>query len=822
MIIPALDTVLEELHKLTLTVATLKYIHNIMDTELETVYGTKGTGEGRMEEVTSTHTEEATATPTEDVATTETEVDIHEQAEEGTLIHTEQVVHTQTEDSNLTKSEEAVHKQTVEFTVTEIEEITSTHREVTLIQDSPSSVESNCVDEDTDVLSFSSVPVQIHTQDTLHCPFSGTHPSTVTQETVFPLLESPQYKELNIGHHQHTALHHCLENTHELILPSSSQSLLQATEDSCLPHHSPMDHSQIEIFASSTSAEEDICNHESESRTEMEHFNGTITDSQNMDTSQSGEGTVLPVSTTEENAITNQFPHTLSPTVPHPNLEMIPEIKKLSKSARRRRRRKLQKLRRMERTQEEMEEGGREEGNSDMEETDSGERKTEDWNSIVEEAEEEMKDMILVIEDNTGITHTNIDVEVPEVDNQQNPVVQPNFDMSLNPDSPAPILDRLTKFRRSSKRKKQKRVGELEKSKIPSLVSSSDNLEDVDEEEEEEDTSRDNKSDINTDLVSVKKDSVSLLSLPDTEGQGVIPDVNQEEVSVESVDTLKEIIAHDHKTTIERIQKLKKVIEEEIGHFEMEKCGCRSSPLDKTVVSTVGGISFPLQVSIHNTESGAYTGTYSEDMEDIFEEESYESDSTICNHTNETSSEDIHTDAKETSPCRLKDVIPDTIEASLSNKDCDSGFEGSPEKENRREFVELTPIKETLQIKHGHIQTSLSTNIERTKMYDTECQDSYLENSNYQIKEDTAVEDSSVKRKKSFKDDTGTMRHVPVSANGERKKNADRNVSTDKVNSQTYKIRFKVKLEHGTKDCAEKPVVVPSLFNFFKNYIEVH
>merc|ERR1711962_327326 len=260
------------------------------------------------------------------------------------------------------------------------------------------------------------------------------------------------------------------------------------------------------------SAEEEMCNHESESRTGMEHFNGTVTDRQNMDTLQSGEETVLLVSTTKENAVTNQFPHTVSPTVPDPNLEIIPEIKKLSKSARRRRRRKLQKLRRMERTQQEMEEGEREEENSDVEETDSGVGKTEDWNSIVEEAEEEMKDMILVIEDNTGITHTNIDEDVPEVDNQQNPVVQPNFDMSLHPDIPAPILDRLTKFRRPSKRKKQKRVGELEKSKIPSLVSSSDNLEDVDEEDEEEDTSRDNKSDINTDLVSVKKDSVLAFS----------------------------------------------------------------------------------------------------------------------------------------------------------------------------------------------------------------------------------------------------------------------------------------------------------------------
>merc|ERR1712112_604715 len=139
-----------------------------------------------------------------------------------------------------------------------------------------------------------------------------------------------------------------------------------------------------------------------------------------------------------------------------------------------------------------------------------------------------------------------------------------------------------------------------------------------DEVEEEEDTSKDIESDISSDLVSLREDSVSLLSPPDNEGQGDIPDVNQEEVSVESVDTLKEIINHDHKTTIERIQKLKKVIEEEIGHFEMEKCGCRSNPLDKTVVSTVGGISFPLHVSIHNTESDAYTGTYSENMEDIF------------------------------------------------------------------------------------------------------------------------------------------------------------------------------------------------------------
>jgi len=42
------------------------------------------------------------------------------------------------------------------------------------------------------------------------------------------------------------------------------------------------------------------------------------------------------------------------------------------------------------------------------------------------------------------------------------------------------------------------------------------------------------------------------------------------------------------------------------------------------------------------------------------------------------------------------------------------------------------------------------------------------------------------------------------------------------VSSHTYKIRFKVKLQHGTNDEAEKPTVIPSLFNFFKNYIVVH
>jgi len=275
----------------------------------------------------------------------------------------------------------------------------------------------------------------------------------------------------------------------------------------------------------------------------------------------------------------------------------------------------------------------------------------------------------LVIEDSTEITHPNIDKDVPETDNQQRPALQPGIDNSLNSNSPAPILDRLTKFRRSSKRKKQKIVGQLEKSKIPSLVSSTDNLEDVDE-EEEEDTTGNIKSYTNTDLMSVRKDSVSLLSLPDTEGQDDIPDVKQEEVSVETVDTLKEIITHDHKTTIERIQKLKKVIEEEIGHFEMEKCGCRSNPLDKTVISNVGGISFPLQVSIHNTESATYTDTYKEDMEDILEEESYESDSTICNHTSETNSEEIDKNTTEAHPCMFKD----TIEGSLSNREFDSGL----------------------------------------------------------------------------------------------------------------------------------------------------
>merc|ERR1712223_2008386 len=68
----------------------------------------------------------------------------------------------------------------------------------------------------------------------------------------------------------------------------------------------------------------------------------------------------------------------------------------------------------------------------------------------------------------------------------------------------------------------------------------------------------------------------------------------------ESKQTYHERVADEYKTTIKRIQDLHKLVEEEIGEFEKSRKDVRKSEVI-TVLSNVRGVSFPLEITIKQT-----------------------------------------------------------------------------------------------------------------------------------------------------------------------------------------------------------------------------
>merc|ERR1719341_2700547 len=68
----------------------------------------------------------------------------------------------------------------------------------------------------------------------------------------------------------------------------------------------------------------------------------------------------------------------------------------------------------------------------------------------------------------------------------------------------------------------------------------------------------------------------------------------------ESKQTYHERVADEYKSTIKRIQDLHKLVEEEIGEFEKTRKDVRKSEVI-TVLSNVRGVSFPLEITINQT-----------------------------------------------------------------------------------------------------------------------------------------------------------------------------------------------------------------------------
>merc|ERR1711962_1235518 len=192
---------------------------------------------------------------------------------------------------------------------------------------------------------------------------------------------------------------------------------------------------------------------------------------------------------------------------------------------------------------------------------------------------------------------------VPTLENQTNP------SQSMNPPQSKEKLRKSQKVSRLQRLQRTKeRLQEKEKSPSPSLVGS---------QEEEKEWIEDKITNVDVDIDmnpgATSEQSTSPPSLPEVD----IPD-NYVEKSFENVmDASNKIydekVATKHKLTIERIEQLRKVVIEEIENCEIDKNENRTSSLERTVVSNVRGVIFPLEISIYNSKSEEQTSLDNKD-----------------------------------------------------------------------------------------------------------------------------------------------------------------------------------------------------------------
>merc|ERR1711962_681036 len=195
---------------------------------------------------------------------------------------------------------------------------------------------------------------------------------------------------------------------------------------------------------------------------------------------------------------------------------------------------------------------------------------------------------------------------IPTLENQT------NFSQSMHPPQSKEKLRKSQRVSRLQRLQRTKeRLQEKEKSPSPSLVGS---------QEEEREWIEDKITNVDVDIDmnpgATSEQSTSPPSLPEVD----IPD-NYVEKSFENVmdasnKIYNEKVATKHKLTIERIEQLRKVVIEEIENCEIDKNENRTSSLERTVVSNVRGVIFPLEISIYNSKSEEQLSLDNKDEED--------------------------------------------------------------------------------------------------------------------------------------------------------------------------------------------------------------
>merc|ERR1712018_24284 len=289
----------------------------------------------------------------------------------------------------------------------------------------------------------------------------------------------------------------------------------------------------------------------------------------------------------------------------------------------------------------------------------------------------------------------------------------------------------------------------------------------------------------------------------------------------ESKQTYHERVADEYKSRIKRIQDLHKLVEEEIGEFEKSRKDVKKSEVI-TITSNVRGVSFPLEITINQTNQKDFE---TERMQGCQKEEEV-GEAESADEGGDDDSENIIS-----ATCTLRENTPILITTNMDHVECDSGFEGSPDlkKTDGVRNLELpsTEAESPLSFPRQTLTTPKRSSVEEKKIRDKQLLESFLRNENHeqgqkQIKEKTTVTSNSVSRVTPEKKHVPKIPEIPVAQEAKeakKQKNRKPKVTTtafkDSIMKKTYKIRFHVNLKEAE---SEKPrSVLETFLSFFKD-----
>merc|ERR1712210_374090 len=294
----------------------------------------------------------------------------------------------------------------------------------------------------------------------------------------------------------------------------------------------------------------------------------------------------------------------------------------------------------------------------------------------------------------------------------------------------------------------------------------------------------------------------------------------------ESKQTYHERVADEYKSTIKRIQDLHKLVEEEIGEFEKTRKDVRKSEVI-TVLSNVRGVSFPLEITINQTNQKEDPSLEMEGMQGCQEEEEEEKG---VEEAMEESEHEGGDDNIISATCTLRENTPILITTNMDHVECDSGFEGSPDLKKTDGVRNLQvsfadrEAESPVSFPRQTLTTPKRSSVEEKKTRDKQLLESFLRNENQQqqIEDKTTVTSNSGSRVTPEKKHLPKIPDIPIAQEpkeAKKQKNRKPKVTTtafkDSIMKKTYKIRFHVNIKETE---AEKPrSVLETFLSFFKD-----
>merc|ERR1711936_1445384 len=225
-----------------------------------------------------------------------------------------------------------------------------------------------------------------------------------------------------------------------------------------------------------------------------------------------------------------------------------------------------------------------------------------------------------------------------------------------------------------------------------------------------------------------------------------------------------------------------------IGEFEKSRKDVKKSEVI-TVTSNVRGVSFPLEITINQTNQKEDFSFETERMQGCQKEEEFE-EAGSADEGGDDDSENIIS-----ATCTLRENTPILITTNMDHVECDSGFEGSPD-------LKKTDGVRNLELPSTEAESPLS--FPRQTL--------------------TTATSNSVSRVTPEKKHVPKIPEIPLAQEvkeAKKQKNRKPKVTTtafkDSIMKKTYKIRFHVNLKESNE--GEKPrSVLQTFLSFFKDH----